>query len=199
MLTLTSPVETALHRLPAGAKMATLCGFTVGLFAMDGLLSLTVALVVVGLAYAPGGRPFMQAGLRALWPLWPFVLVVAAWHALTQAPAAGAVVILRLVAAVAAANLVTMTTPLSAMIALFQWLARPLAPLGLPPRRLALAMALVIRFVPVLLQNAGLLTQAWRARSSRPPRWRLLPPLALSAIDEADRVAEALRARGGAG
>ena len=41
--------------------------------------------------------------------------------------------------------------------------------------------------------------QSWRARSTRRPRWRVLVPATLAALDDADHVAEALRARGGAG
>jgi biotin transport system permease protein len=110
----------------------------------------------------------------------------------------GAVVLLRMVTAVALANFVTMTTRLSDMLAVFERLARPLAPI-LPPRRLALAFALVIRFIPVMLDRMGQIRQSWSARSPRPPRWRVMVPATLAALDDADRVAEALRARGGAG
>ncbi|OYW46725.1 MAG: hypothetical protein B7Z31_15670 [Rhodobacterales bacterium 12-65-15] len=109
------------------------------------------------------------------------------------------VILLRLVTAVALANFVTMTTRLSDMIAVFQWLARPLAPLGLSPRRLALALALTIRFIPVMLDRHAQISQSWMARSPRPPRWKVLVPTTLAALDDADRAAEALRARGGAG
>jgi biotin transport system permease protein len=199
MLTLTSPIETPFHRLPTGAKLGLLCGFTIWLFAAHGPLPLTLSLAAVMAAYATGGALFMATGARMLWPLWPFILIVGVWHAVTGAPWDGAIIILRMVTAVAAANLVTMTTRLDDMMAIFQRLARPLAPLGLPPRRLALAVALVIRFIPVLSRNAAQISEAWRARSPRKPRWRVLPALTLSAIDDADRVAEALRARGGAG
>jgi biotin transport system permease protein len=101
--------------------------------------------------------------------------------------------------AVALANFVTMTSRLSDMISVFQTLARPLAPLGLSPRRLALAMALVIRFIPVMLDRLSQITESWAARSPRRPSWRVLVPATLAALEDADRVAEALRARGGVG
>jgi biotin transport system permease protein len=105
-------------------------------------------------------------------------------------------IVLRMLTAVALANFVTMTTRLSDMIAVLEWLLRPLARL-IPPARLALAIALTIRFIPVMLLRAEALALAWRARSPRPARWRILPALTLSALDDAARVAEALRARGG--
>jgi biotin transport system permease protein len=199
MLTLTSPVETWAHRLPAGAKLAALAVATTALFLMSSPLPLGLAaLATAGLALS-GGTGFARAALRLFWPLWPFVAVVGLWHLWTGDLTGGAVVLLRMVTAVALANLVTMTTRLSDMIVVFQWLARPLAPLGLSPRRLALAFALVIRFIPVMLDRMAQISAAWSARSPRRPRWRVLVPATLAALDDADRVAEALRARGGAG
>jgi biotin transport system permease protein len=199
MLTLTSPVETWAHPLPAGAKLAALALATTVLFSLTGVLALALAfLATLGLV-ATGGKSFASAVLRLLWQLWPFVAVVAAWHLWIGEVAGGTVIILRLMTAVTLANVVTMTTRLSDMIAVFQWLARPLAVLGLSPRRLALAFALVIRFIPVMLGHLARITDAWSARSHRRPRWRVLVPATLAALDDADRAAEALRARGGAG
>jgi biotin transport system permease protein len=200
MLTLTSPVETRAHGWPAGAKLAALAGVTAGLFALQGPGALAVALAGVAAgAFALGGGAFLRAALAGLRPLGPFVLVVALWHGVTGEVAAGAAVILRLAAAVLAATVVTMTTRLSDMIAVIERLARPLARVGLPPRALALALALALRFVPVLIARAGGVAEAWGARSPRRGRWRLVAPLAAAALDDAERVAEALRARGGAG
>ena len=85
------------------------------------------------------------------------------------------------------------------MLAVLMRLLSPLTRLGLPGDRIALAVALVIRFIPVLTERITLIRCAWSARSPRPPGWRLMVPAALAALDEAEHVAEALRARGGAG
>jgi biotin transport system permease protein len=199
MLTLTSPVETWAHRVPAGAKLAGLGLATSGLFLLSTPLPLGLAAVATAGLALTGGIGFARMALRLLWPLWPFVVIVTLWHLWSADLTGGAVVLLRMVTAVALANLVTMTTRLSDMIQVFQWLALPLAPLGLSPRRLALAFALVIRFIPVMLDRMVQIGQAWSARSPRRPRWRVLVPATLAALDDADRVAEALRARGGAG
>jgi biotin transport system permease protein len=198
MLTLTSPVDTWLHEVRAGVKLALLALVTLGLFALDSPLWLALAALAIAALYLASGPRFARHGLRMLRPIWPFVLVVALWHLWLQDPRTGMVLILRMMTTIAAANLVTMTTRLSDMIAVLERLARPLAPV-LPPRRLALGIALVIRFIPVLSERTAQLDLAFRARSPRPARWRLVAPAALAALDDADHVADALRARGGAG
>jgi biotin transport system permease protein len=199
MLTLTSPVETWAHPLRAGLKLAALAAATTGLFLIKTPLPLALALAATAGLYASCGARFAVTGLRLLRPLWPFILIVGLWHLWTGEPVAGASILLRMIAAVALANFVTMTTRLSDMLAVFQMLARPLRVFGLSPRLIGLAVALVIRFIPVMLERLTLITQSWSARSARRPRWRVLVPATLAALDDADHVAEALRARGGAG
>ncbi len=198
MLTLTSPVETWAHPLSAGLKLAAVAAVTTGLFALSDPMLLALACAMAMALYLSAGTVFARAGLRLLRPLWPFVVIVGLLHLWTGEVLGGVAILLRMVTAVALANFVTMTTRLSDMLVVFEWLARPLAPL-LPPRRLALAFALVIRFIPVMLDRLVQIDASWRARSPRRPRWRVMVPATLAALDDADRVAEALRARGGAG
>ena len=198
MLTLTSPVEIWAHRIRAGTKLAALAVATTGLFLLDSPRTLGPAALAVVLLYSSGGATFARTGLARLRPLWPFVVIVTLWHLWTRDAEGGIVVLLRMLAAVALANFVTMTTRLSDMLTVFQWLAQPLAHVGLPPRRLALAMALVVRFIPVMLDRVTRIGESWAARSPRRPRWRVLVPATLAALDDAEQVAEALRARGGA-
>ena len=56
---------------------------------------------------------------------------------------------------------------------------------------------MVIRFTPVLAQKGAALAMAWRARSRKRAGWRVIMPFMVLALDDADHVAEALRARGG--
>jgi biotin transport system permease protein len=55
----------------------------------------------------------------------------------------------------------------------------------------------VIRFTPVLASKGAQLAQSWRARSAKRLSWRIVMPMTLLAIDDAEYVAEALKARGG--
>lgn len=198
MISLTSPVETRAHGWPAGAKLAALCVSTVLLFLSDDLWVQGGAFFAVMAGYLTlGGMDFLRAGLRSLKILTMFLVIIAVWHAVTGTWVDGAVVALRLLAAVSLANLVTMTTRLTDMTDVVAKLTKPLAIIGLNPRLLELAIALVIRFTPVLIEKGTALNMAWRARSHRRPGWRVILPFVVLAIDESDHVAEALRARGG--
>ncbi|MBS8228821.1 energy-coupling factor transporter transmembrane component T family protein [Vannielia litorea] len=198
MITLTSPVETVFHRVPAGVKLGLLCVATTGLFLLGSLAGQLAALGLVAALYALPGARFARAGLAALRPVALFAALIAVWHLATGTVAEGAVIVLRLVSAVALANLVTMTTRLSDMLAVLHGLTAPLRRLGLRTRPLELAISLVIRFIPVLSAKGAALAESYRARSPRRrPGWRIAAPLAGVALDDAERVAEALRARGG--
>lgn len=198
MISLTSPVETRAHGWPAGIKLAALCVSTVLLFLSDDLWVQGGAFIAVMAGYLTlGGMDFLRAGLRSLKILTMFLVIIAVWHAVTGTWVDGAVVALRLLAAVSLANLVTMTTRLTDMTDVVAKLTKPLAIIGMNPRLLELAIALVIRFTPVLIEKGTALNMAWRARSHRRPGWRVILPFVVLAIDESDHVAEALRARGG--
>lgn len=199
MLTLNSPVETWAHRIAAPYKLAALCAATLLLFRLTTPAPLALAAAATAALTFSFGTLFAVTALKLLRPLWPFVLIVAVWHGWIAEPAQGISVLLRLLTAVTLANLVTMSTRLSDMIATITTLASPLKRIGLPPRTMALAVALTIRFIPVMLLKLNDIRDAWRARSPRRPGWRILTPTVLAAIDDADRVAEALRARGGVG
>jgi biotin transport system permease protein len=195
MLTSTLAAESALHRWPAGVKLGLVASLGVALGMTSTPALLAPALVVVWAGFLPLGRAEAARLPRRLWPLWPFVLVIGGWHLIRGTPETGLAISLRMLTMFAAATLMLLTTRFDALLATFSTLMRPLASLGLPVDRMALALAMTVRFVPVLAQRAEDLARAWRARSPGKPRHRLLAPLALAALDEAEHAAEALRAR----
>jgi biotin transport system permease protein len=197
MISLTSPVETRAHGWPAGLKLGLLCAATLVLFFVEAVQWHLVFLVSACALYALPGWRFLRVGLGRLRVLWPFVLLILVWHFITADVIAGLVIVLRMITAVALANLVTMTTRLGDMMGVVHWLLTPLRLFGIRTRAVELAMALVVRFTPVLAHKGHLLTLAWKARATRRQGWRIVTPLAVLAIDDAEQVAEALRARGG--
>lgn len=197
MLTLTSPIETWLHLVPAGIKLALLCLVTICLFGVRDLWLASGILLAIAILYLSFGWRFSRHGARMLKPLVPFIVIVLIWHLWTADLSGGLLIVLRLVTAVAIANLVTMTTRLSDMVAVVERVTPSVPWLGLKPRAVALSMALTVRFIPVLSQKVGQINSAWKARSARRPNWRILVPIILAVLDDAEHVAEALRARGG--
>ncbi|SFN62191.1 biotin transport system permease protein [Roseovarius lutimaris] len=197
MISLTSPVETRAHHWPAGAKLAALCAATVVLFAQESLGFHAVVFAACVCVYRLPGVRFFRAGMKGLMVLWPFIALVLVWHLVIGAPVAGLVVGLRLLSAVALANLVTMTTKLSAMIEVVRWLATPLRRVGVNTRALEIGIALVVRFTPTLADKGAQLAQSWSARSRKKPGWKIVMPFTVLALDDAEYVAEALKARGG--
>ncbi len=197
MLSLALPVQSWAHRLPAAGKFAGLAVAMVGLMRLASVPGQAAALALVAGLYLSLGGAAARAGLAALRPLVWVVAVLLVWHLWRGEARLGLVFALRVFVMVGLANFVTLTTPLPEIIAVIERLARPLAWFGLSPRLPAMAVALVIRFVPVLRARHASLAEAWRARSPRRPGLRIVAPLAFSLLDDADHLADALRARGG--
>ncbi len=186
--------DTVLHRLPAGAKLAGLAAATVVVLPVAAPAPALAVLAAVAALYAVAGREAVRR-MGRVGPLVPVLAVVLVAQGLLASWGEGVAVVARILAMVWLANLVTMTTRMDDML---DTLAVPFAPLkavGLPPRTVALAVTLVVRFVPVLLEEWGRLAEAWRARTGRRPGIGLLAPFALRVLDLSERVGETLAAR----
>ena len=152
-------------------------------------------LAIIAMVYAGFGRVGM-ARLKLLRPLLPLLVVVGGVQAASGSWNAGAVVIMRLLAMLLLADLVSMTTSMSALMEVLAPALRVLRPLGVNPRKMALVVALVLRFVPVLLTRWRAREEAWKARTYRRVPPRLVAAFVADILQLADRVAEALDARG---
>lgn len=197
MISLNSPVETRAHGWPAGAKLSTLCLATMLLFWFDDLGWHMIFFAAMVILYALPGYAFLRAGLGVLWWLWPFVGLIVMWHLLINDLGPGLVIVLRMLTAVGLANLVTMTTRLTDLMGVVRFVLTPLRRSGVNTGAIELAVAMVLRFTPTLVGKGQLLIFAWRARARRKLGWQIVIPFAVLAIDDAERLADALRARGG--
>lgn len=197
MLSLALPYRTWAHRLPAALKFGLLTLAMIGLMQIGTLAGQGAAVLIALALTASLGRRAVAQSLVTLRPLVWIVAVILIWDTLQGDFRLGLIFGLRVFAMVGLANVVTLTTPLPEIVALIERLAQPLAKFGISPRVPAISVALVIRFVPVLRARYDTLTEAWMARSARKPRTKLLAPLTFSLLDDADHMADALRARGG--
>lgn len=195
MISPLSQVDCQARRWPAAAKLAILCTCSTALFFLANLTALAAVFALTCIGYSLLGREALGILRSALRMLLPFVLVLSAWHGLAGDYQGGAVIILRILTLFAWASAFTMTTPLSDTIELAQAATRPLERIGLPAGGIALAIPLTLRFVPLFAERTATMEEAWRARSSSRRKWRLFLPMLLSVMDDADGVADALRAR----
>ncbi|MGY1820856.1 energy-coupling factor transporter transmembrane component T family protein [Geodermatophilus sp. SYSU D00079] len=196
MLSLYVPGSSPVHRAPAGLKLAVLAALGVGLFVSSRLVVVAGALaavLAVGLLVA-------RLPARALWgqvrPVWIWLAALFVVHLLVTGPLAGAVAVLRLLALVLAAAVVTSTTRVTALVAVVEWLAGPLRVVGVRPARVGLVVAMTLRFIPLLAERAARIREAQAARGAERVRLGLLVPLVISVLQLAHTLSEALDARG---
>jgi len=187
--------RTWLHAVPARAKLLALAGLTIVVYAIDSPLALAAGTVAVLGIYAGMGRLAIQR-LRLFAPLLPIFIAIAVLQVWSIGWSGAGASVLRLALMVLVADLVTATTPMLAMMDAIAPLLRPLRRIGVDSDRIGLAIALVLRFVPMLLEDWRRREEAWRARTGRRANVRLLAPWIADLLRLADRIAEALDARG---
>ncbi|MGY1814800.1 CbiQ family ECF transporter T component [Blastococcus sp. SYSU D00820] len=195
-LSLYVPVASPVHRAPAGLKLALLAALAVALFAVDRLAVVAGALVAILLV----GLLAARLPARAVWtqvrPVWPWLVVLLAFHLLVTDWRTGALVALRLLTLVAAAAVVTTTTRVTEIVAVVETLARPLSVFGVRPARIGLVIAMTLRFIPLIAERASRIREAQAARGASGMRWGLLVPLLVQVLRLANTLGEALDARG---
>jgi biotin transport system permease protein len=195
-LSLYVPVASPVHRAPAGLKLGLLAALAVALFVVDRpevVGAALVAVLAIGLLVA-------RLPARALWaqvkPVWPWLVLLLLFHAVFTDWRTGAVVTLRLLALVLAAAVVTSSTRVTELVAVVEWLARPLAVFGVRPARVGLVIAMTLRFIPLIAERAHRIREAQAARGAARMRWGILVPLLIQVLRLANTLGEALDARG---
>lgn len=188
------PGESVLHRIPVRWKLLGLALVGASALAAPAPAPLAVlCLTLIGaglLAKIPFAMLRRPLGTLAL-----FAAAILAFHAASGTFRLGVTSALAVAAAVLAATLVTATTRVSEMVEAFEAGLRPLARLGLDPTKAALALALAIRFIPLLAHDLETMRQARLARGARGLSLALATPLIISALRRGDEVAQAIEAR----
>lgn len=195
MIGLYRPGSSLLHRAPAGLKLVVLAAAVVALLTVDDPRRLAVAAVVVAVLYAVARIPPRVAAAQLRPMLWFAAFLLVVQTVLTDWTTAVGLVA-RLVLVVSLAALVTLTTRVTAMLDVVEAGLQPLRHVGVRPRRVGLVLALTIRAVPVIARVVGTVRDAHRARGGSGPPWRLLVPVLVRVLRQADALSEALVARG---
>ncbi|CAO3359162.1 energy-coupling factor transporter transmembrane component T family protein [Azospirillum melinis] len=189
--------ESVVHRLPAGAKLGGLLLVTILVLALPGgwgaLIAGSIGAAVLVAARLPAKQVLaeLRAPVLMLTLLFGFQALLAGggWEET-------AVAVARFAALILLATLVTLTTRVMDMVDLFERLFGLLRPVGVNPAKMALMLALTIRFIPLLGEQVREVRMAQRARGVERNIAALFVPLLVKILTMADDLTAALEARG---
>ena len=194
MISLYRPGASALHRMPAGAKLATLA--VLALVASLWPHTIWTAIGTLGGAFllflAGGQGPIVF--VRQLWAAKWIVVILVVTQVLFVSWEAAITVSARVVAVVLMAGLVTLTTRTSDLLDALERAMGPLRVLRVDPARVAFVLSLTIAAIPVIASLAHQVGEAHRARGVRPGP-RVIVTLLVLALRHADTVGDAITAR----
>jgi biotin transport system permease protein len=196
VISLYRPGRSLLHQLPAGPKLIVVMMFAlaVSLAPANPWLLAAVAGTVAG-CYLLAGLGPGELG-RQVYRLRWLVLVMLPTQLFFLPWLTVAANIVRVVAVILLANLVTLTTRTDAIIDAIERVLSPLRRLGVNPGRIALMLSMTITTIPVIAGFAAQIREAQRARGVPVSSLAFAVPLLVMALKHADELADALTARG---
>lgn len=189
------PGASPLHRAPPLAKILGLIVICTALFLVEGWGMIAVGAAAVGAGFGIAGLPLRHAGraLRPLWWIFAAIFAVQLW--LADLSLAGYVVS-RFALLILAATLVMLTTRSSdfvdGILAALHY-----APRWVPKHKIALAISLCLRFIPLVAEVLEEVRQAQAARGLDRNILALMVPLLVRTLKSADETAQAIYARSG--
>ncbi|MGS2805388.1 energy-coupling factor transporter transmembrane component T family protein [Nocardia sp. MW-W600-9] len=196
MIGLYSPGDSLLHRMPAWVKLALLVASIVAMtLFVRGLPGVGGLVLAIACLFALA-RISWRVALAQLRPVLWMTLIIGVFQLLTTSPTRAVVVCGVLLASVALAALVTVTTRVTDMLDALTRALGPLRRVGVDPERVGLLLALAIRCVPLLAQIVHDVAEARRARGVSWSATALVTPVLVRALRTADALGEALAARG---
>jgi biotin transport system permease protein len=166
------------------------------LFAVPEVPVAAAALAVVVLLALAGARLTPRQLLAQVRPVWLWLAGLLVFHVVVTDLATGALAVLRLVTLVLAAAVVTATCRVAELVAVIEWLLAPLRWFGVRPGRIGLAIAMTLRFIPLVAERADRIREAQAARGAARPLFLMFVPLLVQVLQLAHTTAEALDARG---
>ena len=194
-LGLYEPGTSPLHRLPAGPSLLVVLVFAAGTVATADPRVLGVGCGLVVLGYVVARIPWRRVLplLRTLVLLLVLIGLVQWW---LLGPERALVIALRLVAAIGAASLFSLTTRVDDLVSAVERGLRPLRRFGVRPERVGLLVGLTIQSVGTLSGIAGQVRAAARARGTGGSVTAFAVPFMIRTLRHADALGEALAARG---
>jgi biotin transport system permease protein len=187
---------TPFHRMSVRAKLLLLMAAGVVLFFIASPLVLLPVFLLCAVAYFSLDLPLRDALARVAWIFFAILILALATFYFDGARQAAALT-LRIGAVVFLAAAITATTAISAFMDEITVLLQPLERAGIVRAAdVGLALALVIRFVPEILDRYENIREAHRARGLPMRPLTLFAPLIILTLKDADTIAMAIDARG---
>lgn len=190
------PGHSPIHRALPTLKLAVLLVIVVATAALPTQpWHGAAALAALALLYAVAGVPVGTA-LKQVAPVAPLIALLGAFLWWQDGAAQALTTSLSLLAALAAANLLTLTTSVAELMGALERNLSPLARFGVPVDNISLAVSLTIRLIPLMLQTITEVLDARKARGAGLSLTAFGTPVIIRSVRRAQNVGEALMARG---
>jgi len=185
---------TWLHRVPAAIKLIFFAVLGALQFLLDSGAVLGASALACTLLFASLGRATYPARKLVLSILLAGLLIMA-FHSWMQQPMLGLVSALRLFSASLLGIALTVTTRTRDLLSVFERVLSPLQHVGIRTERLALQLAMMLRFTEHFFVVWKRLDDAHRIRTGKAGGLRILAPLTIKMLISARRVADTLELR----
>lgn len=189
------PGHSLLHRMPAGAKIASLALISVVtvVWSSPWTTAMVLLLAAILLLVARARLWHVVRTLRGFAVVMTILIAYQVWQSGVER---AFTVVVGLVSLILLATVLSVTTSVDEMLDAITRACEPLRPLRVSPEMVALAFSLMIRGIPTTLMIAAETRQAAKARGlERSPR-ALLTPMVIRVVAHAKATGEALHARG---
>lgn len=190
------PGNTALHRAHPTVKFVALVAFIIFATAWPGEPWQSMSVLIAALALYPAAGVPPGVAWRQLVPLLPILLFLGAYSWWQNGAARALTMLISLLATIAAANLLTLTTTVEELLDALDTSLRPLSRLGVRTDLISLTIALTIRLIPLMLATANEVLDARKARGAGFSFGAFGIPLVIRSVRRAKMIGEALMARG---
>lgn len=181
--------------LPTEFKIFALIFASIGLFLIQRLDFMVVALVVILLLFKLSGLRLKDVFLKLKTIFW-LVVVLFFFQVLFINYVAALIVSLRFFALFLLASLLTLTTTTAKIMDSLERFFRLLKPVGVNPAKLSLLISLTLRFLPMFGQILQEVREAQKARGLGNNIVALIIPVLIRTLKMQDDVASAIEARG---
>lgn len=196
MLSLYRPGAGWVHRAPAGPKAVGILALVLAVSLLPSSLW-TVGATAAGtcVCYAVSGLGWRELGRGVIALRWMIAIALVVQVLFLPFDAALANTS-RVLAAILIANILVLTTRVTALLDALERGLRPLDRIGVSSERIALVLAIGITTIPVLARLAAGVREAQRARGVRISLVGFAVPFLVGSLKHADELGEALTARG---